>query len=193
MLTASSKLDSCQIHHQDENEPACSALLSIPHRVLVISLCLALTNFDWLLNLKNQWGVWNCIEYMMRETCVLQSGVCLTARTWCISFNKATPYYFLTGTWDFEFFQTELAESGLPVNTVAVVSLAGQNVLNPTRRWTPGFKQNVWASRVNTTRSLADAIIKAPFKPKVFISISGVGKTVRSLIIHLESLLISYP
>lgn len=70
---------------------------------------------------------------------------------------------------------TELAESGLPVNTVAVVSLAGQNVLNPTRRWTPGFKQNVWASRVNTTRSLADAIIKAPFKPKVFISISGVG------------------
>jgi NAD dependent epimerase/dehydratase family enzyme len=80
----------------------------------------------------------------------------------------------------FHFFQTELAESGLPVNTVAVVSLAGQNVLDPTRRWTPGFKQNVWASRVNTTQSLAHAIIKAPFKPKVFISISGVGKTVRS-------------
>lgn len=70
---------------------------------------------------------------------------------------------------------TQLAESGLPVNTVAVVSLAGQNVLDPTRRWTPGFKQNVWASRVNTTQSLAHAIIKAPFEPKVFISISGVG------------------
>lgn len=70
---------------------------------------------------------------------------------------------------------TELAESGLPANTVAVVSLAGQNVLNPTRRWTPGFKQNVWASRVNTTQSLVQAIIRAPVKPKVFISISGVG------------------
>ncbi|XP_069701637.1 epimerase family protein SDR39U1 [Periplaneta americana] len=70
---------------------------------------------------------------------------------------------------------TELAESGLPDNTVAVVSLAGQNVLDPTRRWTPGFKQNVWASRVNTTQSLAQAIIRASSKPRVFISISGVG------------------
>lgn len=70
---------------------------------------------------------------------------------------------------------TDLAESGLPANTVAVVSLAGQNVLDPTRRWTPGFKQNVWSSRVNTTQSLAQAIIRAPVKPKVFISISGVG------------------
>jgi NAD dependent epimerase/dehydratase family enzyme len=40
----------------------------------------------------------------------------------------------------------------------------------------------VWASRVNTTQSLAQAIIKAPVKPKVFISISGVGKTVSSVI-----------
>jgi len=70
----------------------------------------------------------------------------------------------------------------LPANTVAVVSLAGQNVLDPTRRWTPGFKQNVWASRVNTTQSLVQAVIRAPVKPKVFISISGVGKTVGSII-----------
>ena len=52
----------------------------------------------------------------------------------------------------FQFFQSELTVRGLPDNTVAVVSLAGQNVLDPLRRWTPGFKQNVWASRVNTTR-----------------------------------------
>jgi hypothetical protein len=82
----------------------------------------------------------------------------------------------------FHFFQTDLAESGLPANTVAVVSLAGQNVLDPTRRWTPGFKQNVWASRVNTTQSLVQAVIRGPVKPKVFISISGVGKIVRSII-----------
>ncbi|XP_063236057.1 epimerase family protein SDR39U1 [Bacillus rossius redtenbacheri] len=69
----------------------------------------------------------------------------------------------------------DLAESRLPQNVTAVVNLAGQNVLDPTRRWTPGFQQNVWASRVNTTASLAQAIVKAASKPKVFITISGVG------------------
>ncbi|XP_034238844.1 epimerase family protein SDR39U1 isoform X1 [Thrips palmi] len=68
----------------------------------------------------------------------------------------------------------ELEYRGLPPST-AVVSLAGQNILDPKRRWTPGFKQNVWNSRVNTTSSLAKAIAKAPEKPKVFVSISGVG------------------
>ncbi|PSN43908.1 Epimerase family protein SDR39U1, partial [Blattella germanica] len=71
--------------------------------------------------------------------------------------------------------RSDLVENGLPANTTAVVNLAGQNVLDPTRRWTPGFKQNVWASRVNTTQSLAQAIIRAQSKPKVFVSISGVG------------------
>lgn len=32
----------------------------------------------------------------------------------------------------------ELNEKGLPENTVAAVNVAGQNVLDPTRRWTPG-------------------------------------------------------
>lgn len=32
----------------------------------------------------------------------------------------------------------ELNEKGLPENTAAVVNVAGQNVLDPTRRWTPG-------------------------------------------------------
>lgn len=48
--------------------------------------------------------------------------------------------------------QSELNDKGLPESTTAVVSLAGQNVLDPMRRWTEGFKQNVWASRVNTTQ-----------------------------------------
>lgn len=48
--------------------------------------------------------------------------------------------------------QSDLNKVGLPENTTAVVSLAGQNILDPLRRWTEGFKQNVWASRVNTTR-----------------------------------------
>lgn len=69
----------------------------------------------------------------------------------------------------------ELNSSGIPGGCVAVVSMAGQNVLDPTRRWTPGFKQNVWASRVNTTKYLAEAIRMTEIKPKVFVSMSGVG------------------
>lgn len=53
--------------------------------------------------------------------------------------------------------------------------MAGQNVFDITRRWTPGFQQNVWASRVITTRSLAAAIKVSEDKPRVFISMSGVG------------------
>ncbi|KAB7505590.1 Epimerase family protein [Armadillidium nasatum] len=70
---------------------------------------------------------------------------------------------------------SELQSGGLPKGTTAVVSLAGQNVLDPTRGWSPGFKQNVWASRVHTTKYLADAIKEADVKPKVFVSTSGVG------------------
>lgn len=68
---------------------------------------------------------------------------------------------------------SDLSNKGLPENSVAVISLAGQNVLDPTRRWTPGFKQNVWSSRIHTTRSLAEAIKKLKTPPKVFASISG--------------------
>ncbi len=59
----------------------------------------------------------------------------------------------------------------------AVVNTAGQNVFDMSRRWTSGFKQNVWASRVNTTKSLAKAIDAADKadKPSVFVSMSGVG------------------
>lgn len=64
---------------------------------------------------------------------------------------------------------------GLPPQTTAVVNLAGQNVLDMKQRWSEGFKQNVWNSRVNTTTALAEAIVKGDAKPNVFISMSGVG------------------
>ncbi|XP_046396300.1 epimerase family protein SDR39U1 [Ischnura elegans] len=70
---------------------------------------------------------------------------------------------------------TELASSGLPKGCSAVINLAGQNILDPTRRWTPGFKQNVWSSRVNTTKALSTAICNADCKPSVFVTVSGVG------------------
>lgn len=70
---------------------------------------------------------------------------------------------------------TDIDKLGLPEDTSAVVNLAGQNVLDPSRRWTVGFKQNVYNSRINTAKSLARAIEKAEVKPDVFINISGVS------------------
>lgn len=69
----------------------------------------------------------------------------------------------------------ELSEKGLPNDTVAAVNVAGQNVLDPSRRWTPGFQQNVWNSRVNTTTAFVSAISASKTKPDVFVNISGVS------------------
>ncbi|CAG9862119.1 unnamed protein product [Phyllotreta striolata] len=69
----------------------------------------------------------------------------------------------------------ELKQNGLPDGTKAVVNLAGQNVMDMSRRWTAGFKQNVYFSRVNTTKTLACLIDAAPAKPEAFVTISGVG------------------
>ena len=69
----------------------------------------------------------------------------------------------------------DLQQKGLPEETEVVVNVAGQNVLDPMRRWTPGFRQNVVSSRVLTTKTLAEAIEKSSKPPKVFITMSGVG------------------
>lgn len=59
----------------------------------------------------------------------------------------------------------------------AVINMAGQNVLDPTRKWSPGFKQNVWNSRINTTSMLTREILKVDpvDRPEVFINLSGVS------------------
>ncbi|XP_063703613.1 epimerase family protein SDR39U1 [Culicoides brevitarsis] len=69
----------------------------------------------------------------------------------------------------------DIEKNGLPKDTSAVVNLAGQNVLDPTKRWSPGFKQNVWSSRINTTTMLAKAVAEAEQKPEVFVNIVGVS------------------
>lgn len=71
----------------------------------------------------------------------------------------------------------DLASKGLPEKIHAVVNVSGQNVLDMKQRWSPGFKQNVYNSRINTNKSLANAIMDARHKPKVFVSISG-GKMI---------------
>ncbi|XP_039308383.1 epimerase family protein SDR39U1 isoform X3 [Solenopsis invicta] len=67
----------------------------------------------------------------------------------------------------------DLERYGLPDNTSAVINVAGQNVLDPKQRWSPGFKQNIRNSRVKTTKALADCIQNT--KATVFATISGVA------------------
>ncbi|XP_043287539.1 epimerase family protein SDR39U1 isoform X2 [Venturia canescens] len=67
----------------------------------------------------------------------------------------------------------ELARNGLPKDTTAVINVAGQNILDPTRRWTTGFRQNVWNSRVETTKALSRAVTFTDAKK--FVNISGVA------------------
>lgn len=69
----------------------------------------------------------------------------------------------------------DLQKNGLPNGVTAVVNLAGQNVLDVKQRWSEGFKQNVWNSRINTTQALAKAIASAKQIPKTFIVLTGVG------------------
>nr|XP_054748602.1 epimerase family protein SDR39U1-like [Lytechinus pictus] len=71
-------------------------------------------------------------------------------------------------TWD------EVRDNGLP-QCDAVVNLAGENILNPAKRWTEDFKQVVWKSRVETTSTLAEAISKTSSPPSVFVGMSGIG------------------
>jgi uncharacterized protein (TIGR01777 family) len=55
----------------------------------------------------------------------------------------------------------------------AVVHLAGEPIADA--RWTPERLERIRASRVETTRRIADAISRATVKPRVFVSGSAVG------------------
>ncbi|KAM7150767.1 epimerase family protein SDR39U1 [Macrochelys suwanniensis] len=68
----------------------------------------------------------------------------------------------------------EVARSGLPLCD-AVVNLAGENVLNPFRRWDDAFRRVVVASRVETTKTLAKAIAEAKRPPRAWVLVTGVG------------------
>jgi uncharacterized protein len=54
-----------------------------------------------------------------------------------------------------------------------MVHLAGAGVGD--RRWSPGYKQVILSSRVDGTRTLAEAIAKLPIPPSVMVSGSAVG------------------
>lgn len=71
-------------------------------------------------------------------------------------------------TWD------GLAAAGLPLCDAAV-NLAGENILNPRRRWNEAFQKEVLRSRLETTQILAKAILEAPRPPQAWILVTGVA------------------
>ncbi|NXR06422.1 D39U1 protein, partial [Semnornis frantzii] len=68
----------------------------------------------------------------------------------------------------------ELSRCGLPLCD-AVVNLAGENVLNPFRRWNDAFCKEIISSRVETTKTLAKAISGAEQPPRAWVLVTGVG------------------
>ena len=69
-------------------------------------------------------------------------------------------------TWD------ELAENGLP-ECDAVVNLAGQHILDLSRRWNDAYRDEVLSSRIKTTKTLVNAINLSANPPEVFVSTAG--------------------
>jgi len=55
----------------------------------------------------------------------------------------------------------------------AVVNLAGRHILDMSRRWNTQYRDEVIASRVNTTRSLVNALNEMAKPPGVFVSTAG--------------------
>ncbi|KAK2164053.1 hypothetical protein LSH36_69g01031 [Paralvinella palmiformis] len=70
---------------------------------------------------------------------------------------------------------TDVEKIGLPEKCDAVVNLAGENLMNPLRRWNAAFRSDLEASRVHTNKLLAKAIASASKKPEVFVTASAVG------------------
>lgn len=53
-----------------------------------------------------------------------------------------------------------------------IINLAGANIIG---RWTESYKKTLYASRINTTQALVEAISQAQSKPELLISTSAVG------------------
>jgi len=66
----------------------------------------------------------------------------------------------------------DLTVRGLPPCD-AVVNLAGQHILDLSRRWNDAYRDEVIRSRVDTTRTLVTAINESGTPPSVFVSTAG--------------------
>jgi uncharacterized protein (TIGR01777 family) len=53
-----------------------------------------------------------------------------------------------------------------------IINLAGAPVI---KRWTEAYKEEIYQSRISTTRKISQAIIRSDRKPSLFISASAIG------------------
>ncbi|XP_071347033.1 epimerase family protein SDR39U1 isoform X1 [Trachinotus anak] len=70
----------------------------------------------------------------------------------------------------------ELESHGLPPCEGAV-NLAGENLMNPLRWWNESYKKDLFSSRIDTTKALAQAIAASPSPPHSWVLVSGVGES----------------
>nr|XP_057937822.1 epimerase family protein SDR39U1 [Doryrhamphus excisus] len=68
----------------------------------------------------------------------------------------------------------ELQSGGLPPCDGAV-NLAGENIMNPLRWWNESYKKDLFSSRIDTTKALAQAIEASPSPPLSWVLVSGVA------------------
>ncbi|XP_068197345.1 epimerase family protein SDR39U1 [Antennarius striatus] len=68
----------------------------------------------------------------------------------------------------------ELESSGLPPCEGAV-NLAGENLMNPLRWWNESYKKDLFSSRIDTTRTLAQSIAASSSPPQSWVLVSGVA------------------
>lgn len=69
----------------------------------------------------------------------------------------------------------EIEDNGFPRGTTAVFNLAGELVLNPLKRWNKTLEDEIYNSRIKTTRILRDVIESGDVTPEFWGSCSGVG------------------
>ncbi|XP_050431108.1 epimerase family protein SDR39U1-like [Adelges cooleyi] len=67
----------------------------------------------------------------------------------------------------------DLARNGLPENTVCVINMTGEKIMNPLKIFNQKFKEEIWVSRVGTTAFLTDIINRSEYKPNVFINVTS--------------------
>ncbi|KAF7657913.1 hypothetical protein LDENG_00020700 [Lucifuga dentata] len=68
----------------------------------------------------------------------------------------------------------ELESHGLPPCEGAV-NLSGENLMNPLRWWNESYKKDLFSSRIDTTKALAQAISASPSPPHSWVLVSGVA------------------
>ncbi|XP_076811955.1 epimerase family protein SDR39U1-like [Clavelina lepadiformis] len=115
----------------------------------------------------------------MQRTVVIGGGTGFIGRSLCVAVEKlgykAVSVSRNSGdrrnviTWE------EIKKNGLPNDTVAVINLAGEPVLNPMKRWNKTFEDEIYKSRINTTRLLKNSVVEAEKRPKLWATTSAIG------------------